>query len=485
VLAVITRPTLAGEFDPIDAFVRQQMKAVGIPGMAVAIVKDGKIVYMTGYGESSPGVPITPQTPFMLASISKSFTAMAVMQLVEVGKINLDNPVKQYLTRLHFADEEAAGRITVWQLLHQISGFSTLSGRKHFFSRDVGQEALERGVRDNADEWLTASPGEKFQYSNVNYNMAALIVSEVSGMPFEQYVREKIYAPLKMTNSFTNEADAKMHGLTVGHRFWFGYPVAANDIPYSHTDLGAGGLFSSAEDLALYTLSNLGDESGKAVLSPAGFAELHKPGFHILRDIHYGLGWFVIRKPGEHLVWHRGDMVCFHTDIMLAPDERIGVVVLINANSPSKGVQLINVAEGVFGLARGKEPHVFKNDPVPNIVMYAILALIFLQLFWMVRTVRKVRCWKRYPELRPKRWKMWMGVIVSIILNLAIASAIFVVLPAVFEIPYSAIYLFMPDAFWVATICGGIALFWVVVRNVLVVLGFSIAVQNAAASKTS
>ncbi len=464
-LLVMARPILAGEFDVVDSFVQQRMKEVGVPGVAVAIVKEGKIVYTKGYGESSPGVPITPQTPFLLASLTKSFTALSVMQLVEEGRIDLDTPITRYLPQLNFADE-ASGKITVRQLLNHTSGFSTLSGRKHFFSRDVGQEALERSVRDHSAERLTALPGKKFQYSNVNFNMASLIVAKVSGQTFEQYIRERIYAPLQMTSSFTNEADAQTHGLTIGYRFWFGIPIAANDIPYSHTGLGSGGLLSSAEDLARYTLANLGDESGQ-VLSQTGFAEIHKPGVHIVRDIHYGLGWLVSKKPDGLVIWHRGDMECVHTDIMMAPDEKIGVDTLMNVNSPSKGTQLINIAEGVFGLARGKDPNMVSDDPVPTIVMFTILAIFIIQVVWGCRFILKLRRWQRQPETKPRRWRILIGVIFSVVLNLTIAIAIFMVLPAVFETPYSSIYLFMPDAFVITALSGGFALLWGVARNFL------------------
>jgi CubicO group peptidase (beta-lactamase class C family) len=457
----------AGEFDGIDTYVRQKMKEIGIPGMAVAIVRDGHIVHLKGYGESDPGVSITPQTPFSLASVSKSFTAMAVMQLVEAGKVELDKPVRTYLTWFRLADD-AAERITVRQLLNHTSGLSTYSGRKSFFARDLGQEAVEREVRDLSGERLTAAPGEKFQYSNSNFAIASALVSAVSGLPFEQYLRERIFVPLKMKHSFIGEADAKAHGLTTGYRFWFGSPFAAHDIPYSHRMLGAGGLFSTAEDLGQYVIASLGGENGKAVLSPIGFAELHRPSVKIGGDFHYGLGWDTVVRNGIRHVRHRGDMECFHADVMMVPEEKIGVVTLMNVNSPTKTIKLINVAEGVLGLARNKEPYVLKDDPLPTVIMYSVLVLIVVQSLWALRTIRLVRRWTRHPDSRPQRWKVVTGVILSLVLNVSLALIFFVLMPAFFEIPFVAGFLFAPDVAWVNAVCGGFAVVWAVVRNVLV-----------------
>src|SRR5690606_38535877 len=114
-----------------------QMRAAGVPGAAVAVVRGGRTVHVRGFGEATPGVPVTPQTAFQLASVSKSFTALAVMQLVEDGKVDLDAPVRAYLPWFRLADEGAAAAVTVRHLLSHTSGLSTRSGRNIFFDRDL------------------------------------------------------------------------------------------------------------------------------------------------------------------------------------------------------------------------------------------------------------------------------------------------------------------------------------------------------------
>src|SRR5215218_10317168 len=122
----------APEFAAIERFVQKEMAAQRIPGLALGIVKDDRISYIRGFGKADDsGRPVTPQTPFIIGSLSKSFTALAIMQLVEAGKVELDAPVQHYLPWFRVADEEASGKITVRHLLNQTSGLSTKTGRSY------------------------------------------------------------------------------------------------------------------------------------------------------------------------------------------------------------------------------------------------------------------------------------------------------------------------------------------------------------------
>jgi CubicO group peptidase (beta-lactamase class C family) len=152
----------------IDVHVEAVMASSRIPGVALGIVHEDRIVYLKGYGDAGNGGPVTPKTLFDLASVSKPFTALAVMQLMEDGKVDLDQPVQEYLPEFQLADATAAARITVRHLLSHVSGLSTFSGRQHFFSENNSPEALAEYVRDLKDVRPTAPVGSKFQYSNSN-----------------------------------------------------------------------------------------------------------------------------------------------------------------------------------------------------------------------------------------------------------------------------------------------------------------------------
>ena len=149
----------------IDAFVEAQMDRHRIPGLALAITKGDRIVHLQGYGSAGDGRPVTPQTPFHIGSISKSFTALAVMQLVEQGEVDLDAPVRAYLPWFQVADEGASQAITVRHLLHQTSGLA-----EETYMADLPADAtLERAVRDLRRAEPVDPPGTSFHYFNQNY----------------------------------------------------------------------------------------------------------------------------------------------------------------------------------------------------------------------------------------------------------------------------------------------------------------------------
>jgi len=178
------------DFAVIDAYVTEQMNDLGIPGMALGIVQDGQIVHLQGFGVAdSTGRAVTPQTPFYIGSLSKSFTALAVMQLVEAGKIDLDAPVQTYLPWFELADKDASARITVRNLLNHTSGISTKDGNRFLAS----QQGLEETVRGLNIIHLTQPVGTTYQYSGLNYTIAGLIVEQVSGQSYGDYVTQRIF----------------------------------------------------------------------------------------------------------------------------------------------------------------------------------------------------------------------------------------------------------------------------------------------------
>lgn len=185
---------LAVDTARIDKFVEMMREKLDIPGVAVGIVQGDQTVYTKGYGISGPdGQPVTAQTPFILGSVSKSFTALAIMQLVEQGKIDLDAPVQHYLPDFELADKEASKTILVRHLLNQNSGLSTLHGRTAFTNTMPTIDALIHNLKDTP---LTEAVGSKFQYSNFNYDILGGIIQAVSGKSYTKYIQDHVYSPL-------------------------------------------------------------------------------------------------------------------------------------------------------------------------------------------------------------------------------------------------------------------------------------------------
>jgi CubicO group peptidase (beta-lactamase class C family) len=319
----------AMDFAAIDGYITAKMQAPRIPGVALAIVEGDRVVYLKGYGQADPaGQPVTPQTPFVIGSISKPFTALAVLQLVEAGQVELDAPVQRYLPWFRVADPQASARITVRELLTMTSGISGNGALATFTWTDQDDGALDRHVRYLARVGLAHPPGQAVEYSNGNYTTLGAIVQAVSGQSYEDYVRQHILAPLDMRQTFLSQDDARAHGMATGYIWWFGIPVATT-VPYDRGELPAGFIISSAEDMGHFLIAQMngGRYRDRSVLSPAGIALMHtEPAPHA-----YAMGWETAQLNGRTLINHDGGLPAFQTSVFFDPQTRVGVFVAANA----------------------------------------------------------------------------------------------------------------------------------------------------------
>ena len=175
---------------------------MNIPGASLAIVEEDVIVYQRGFGHAHPGgATPTPQTPFFIGSLTKSITALAVMQLVEAGKVELDAPVQRYLPWFRVADPQASAQITVRHLLKQTSGLPVLPGMINLANFDGSTDAAERQVRALSKLKITRPVGSKWEYSNLNYNVLGLIIEAASVEAYEDYIQTHVFTPLGMHHS--------------------------------------------------------------------------------------------------------------------------------------------------------------------------------------------------------------------------------------------------------------------------------------------
>src|SRR3989442_429015 len=221
----------------IDAYISAQMQADHIPGVALGLVHNDQIVHLRGFGSADQsGRAVTPQTPFILASASKSFTALAIMQLVESGKVKLDAPVQRYLPWFRVADPLASARITLRHLLYHTSGLPASA-----CSTDQVTMTLEQFVRSLGTVVLDQPVGSRYEYCSANYDVLGLIVQTVSGQSYATYVQQHIFAPLQMHDSFASEQEARRDGLAHGvpgrfreaapHSFPNSEPVTPGHLP--------------------------------------------------------------------------------------------------------------------------------------------------------------------------------------------------------------------------------------------------------------
>ena len=324
--------------DDLDDYVERQMRRLHMPGAALAVVEGERITHSRGFGRARPGgEPPTPQTPFVLGSITKSFTALAVMQLAEAGKVDLDAPVQRYVPWFRLADPGASARITVRHLLNHTSGLPQLAGLLALTDFDDRPGAAERQARSLASLEITRSPGAAFEYSNLNYNLLGLIVEAVSGESYPDYVQNHIFTPLGMSHSHTSQTFAKRDGLAAGHRHWFAHPVAVPDTPMPRGSLPSGQLISSAEDMARYLIAHLngGRYGGTQLLSGAGMDTMHHGAVEYTTmgiTTQYGMGWFDDDTGPTRIVWHSGTVPDFSSFMAILPEQKKGIVILFNAD---------------------------------------------------------------------------------------------------------------------------------------------------------
>jgi CubicO group peptidase (beta-lactamase class C family) len=468
-----TKPSsMSTSFDAIDAYIVEQMRRLNVPGGSLAIVEGDRIVHLCGFGRARPGGEMpTPQTPFFIGSITKSFTALAVMQLVESGKVELDAPVQRYLPWFRVADLQASAQMTVRHLLNQTSNLPLLPSEVALDDFDDRPDATERQVRALSTLKLTRPVGSKCEYSNFNYNILGLIVEAASGESYASYIQKHIFDPLEMHHSYTSKAAARQAGLAVGHRHWFSLPFPVPDMPVPVGSLPSGQLISCAEDIAHYLVAHLnqGRYRDVQILSGAGIDEMHR-GVKELKmgDISggfYGMGWFEIDLGLTRTYSHGGNVPDFSAFMAIVPEQKKGVVMLLNADPYGMPIVLEEVGMGVTALLVGQQPDPIRLDFI-QWIMRSLPLIPLLQVIGVAATFRFLNRWQTEPALRPSQGRMWMRhILFPLVPNLSLA-AILVYLRTTGLLRF--MNLFMPDLAWIARISGAFASVWAVLRTGLI-----------------
>jgi CubicO group peptidase (beta-lactamase class C family) len=380
----------ASDFNQIDSYITNAMSRSNIPGMALSIAQGEEIIYQKGYGNAGNGRTVTPDTPFYIGSQSKSFTALAIMQLVEQGKLDLDMPVQTYLPWFRVADEQASSQITIRHLLQHTSGLSE-SGYVANLPPDATLEML---VRDLSRARLTAPVGSKMQYFNPGYSILGLLIETVSSQSYGDYINEHIFMPLKMTHSFTDREAAEAAGLSQGYGqvFMFAIPLEQPVVEY---DIPAGYIISSANDMARYMMAmgNGGELDGVKLLEPNNIQMMFTPNSAI--NSTYGFGWYISEYYGETKITHGGDTERFHTNVLLLPEKKLSLVLLFNENHMLKDFNEYNT---IFWSVAS----MLTDHPLPAQGQSSILYGWGLFAVWILVLGLAVRKIVRLPQWRSK-----------------------------------------------------------------------------------
>lgn len=416
----------------IEDFIDAEMPASGAPGLAYAVVVDGEIEAAGARGVVRIGgdTQVTPDTPFLAGSITKSFTALAVMQLVEANEVDLDAEVSRYLAGF---SGRAGGSITIRQLLSHTSGFSTLQGNSSHLDRTEDGDTLARRVDRVAQLAPAYPPGARWEYSNVNYQILGRLIEVVSGQDYPTYVESNILEPAGMKHSFVSDGEIHQE-MATGHRPWFGTKRPLADNGTARSTAPQGGLVASANDLALYMQLMLNGEDD--ILSAAGKAAMMRPASDASPD--YGLGWVVDADEGR--VWHSGASPGTETLATMLPAEHAGVVVLVNAGSGMGFGESARLFDGITARALGLD---YEGEGSRWVQKVTFVGLVLAPIAFLLSMVW---AWRHRIAIRAKSgpfglFSLWFPLLTT----LGGAWIIVSLVPKLFGVPLGTLRVFQPD----------------------------------------
>lgn len=434
----------------IDDFVATELPISGAPGLAYAVVENGES-FSGARGEVllGSGRPVTPETPFLLGSLSKSFTAMAVMKLAEAGDVDLDAPVSRYLDVFK---DRPSGTITVRQLLSHTSGFSTRQGHDTQIDRSQDGDALQRHVARIAEWSPRYAPGAHWEYSNANYQILGAVIEKMSGQAFASYIEARILQPIGMDRSFV--ADGQSHdAMAVGHQPWFGSKRPLRDDRTDRVNAPAGGVVSTASDMASYLAVMLNGQHD--VISAESKATMLRPASDA--SPFYGLGWAI--DPQNGTAYHSGLTPGVETLAVLSPSNNRAVVILVNANSGFGFGENAALFRGVSRRALGLEDHGGGSSwgPKSLFLMFALLPVTFV--------IASAVAWRRRAGLRAKSgasgaFSLWFPLVTTI----ALAWTALYLIPQLFGVSITTFVLYQPDFVLLLAATAVTGIVWAVFR---------------------
>ncbi len=326
---------------------------------AALVAKDGKVLFKKGYGMANIelGVPNTPEMIFQIGSITKQFTAVAILQLEEEGLLGLDNPITKHLTDY---PKETGDKVTIHHLLSHTSGIPSYTSMPGVMENTAQATSVEDLMGIFKDEPLDFEPGEKYVYSNSNYVVLGAIIEKVSGKSYEDYLQENIFGPLGMKNSGYDHRDIIMKNRAAGYSQDQEGELVNAEFVHMSTPYAAGALYSTVGDMliwdqALYTDKLLSSSSREKMFTPV--------------KGNYGYGWVIDEAYGHKHIWHNGGIFGFYTSFNRWVDDKVCIAVFSNNDS----APVDNMAAGVAAIVLG-EPYDLPVIKTPIEVDPAIFA---------------------------------------------------------------------------------------------------------------
>lgn len=338
--------------DPVDSMVTSEMRQQGIPGLSLAVLRDGKVLKSKGYGLANVelNVPAETTTVYQLASMTKQFTAAGIMLLVEDGRVGVDDKLSKYLEDA----PKSWSSITIRHLLTMTSGIKDYNPE---FGESKDIFTPEQIYRRIASLPLDFAPGEKWSYSNTNYVLLGLVIHKASGKTWDAFLQERIFSPLGMTATCRDDPSRIIKGRASLYERRDHQLVNCRYINATLFNNGDGGLLTTIQDMAKWDAALIPNK----LLKQQSLEEIWTPvGFNGKTIYHYGFGWFLNEANGHRMVLHGGGRPGSSTQISRFIDDHLTVIILSNVSG-------INCERIAHEIAQTYLPGLPPYDPRPLI----------------------------------------------------------------------------------------------------------------------
>lgn len=409
----------------LDRIINEYVNGEFVPGLSVGVVYNNEVIYTKGFGVKNVDTkePIDENSIFHMASVSKTFVATGIMQLVQQGKIHLDEYVIEYLPYFKLKDDRYK-KITIRQLLTHISGMPDEDDYE-WDKPQYDEEALERYVRSISGRELMWEPGEKFAYSNIAYEILGNVIEKASGMSFEKYMKENILNVVQMKESNFLKPLVSKELLTSPHILDIknGYGDTVSKVfPYNRAHGPSSTLCSNVVEMCNYAIANMkvGKFKGNKILEAHSYLELWRK--YALTGwggytSEIGLAWFLGEYKGNKVRSHSGMDTGFRSNLIILPERGIAVVVMINSDYIGTKV----LCESILDILLGEEVDYIKRSLASHIVrtMFNNNSEIALQEYYTIKenSIEKYRVYEdefnaiAYNLLKRKRIKEAIDVL--------------------------------------------------------------------------
>jgi len=434
-------------YDKIDSYLAETVKAAHIPALSITMVDKDGVVFSNSYGECK-----STETPFLLGSVTKSFTAACIMQLKEQDILNLDDKMSKFLPDYKYSDD-----ITIRQLLNHTSGL---------------------GEHHNLTNYKIVGKQGEHVYSNVNYSLLGKIIEAASGVSYQEYVTKNIFGPLGMSNSSASIDGSLNKGLIQGYRNWFGINVPTKP-QYSEADdawitLPAGYLSASTDDLGKYLRMYL--SGGYDVLSEDSIRQMFYDGVEVEADIpyRYGMGWNYIKDPlPEHILRHSGLVETGMSVIYVLPERGLAYAIAINTNDYFVGKDFMDRLDwSVALMLMGERYNVIKPAEFGGFHTLYDLAYIIVFAISLLPLCLMGLYYKRI-----NKGRFGTRIILLLLLHLVL-PVILLLFPLMLSTPLWVVQAFVPDLFLTLVLSACLLFSGGIVKAVLIVLNKRKAIKN-------